>query len=179
MSPSRIRYFKRKTFSEQSKNFFPKTISLHLFIFIFFIANQAMAESKEQPSYEQGLLNSCKTLSTNLEQKTDSLCKSYIQGFLAGAWGVDDVKFAKLNMRKTGSLTWTERAYLYRAKKLAERITKKKVTYYCAPNDRTNLILIEKLSTDLALTTNTISSLNMQIYNVIKTICPSDNINEK
>ncbi|PCI65734.1 MAG: hypothetical protein COB38_10820 [Gammaproteobacteria bacterium] len=179
MSFSRTSYFKRKTFSELSKNFFQKKVHLHLFVFMLFVANQAIAESKEQPSYERSLLNSCKTLSTNIKQMTDSLCKSYIHGFLAGAWGVRDVKIAKLKIKKIGSLTWTERAYLYRGNRLAQRITNKEVTYYCDQKDKMSVIIMEKLSTDLTLTTNTIASLNMRIYDVIKTTCPSDNFSEK
>lgn len=153
------------------------------FIFTFFTAHlfatELVSDSRVHLNNNQDLIASCDALNASTKHTNSSACIHYIRGFLAGAWGINNVKTSKIIIKNSGSTTWQERAYHQRVGKRGERFLPKKVTYYCSPDNDPETLIIELLTKNLSLPIKTLQALNLQIYDAIKTICPSDKIAEK
>ena len=134
---------------------------------------QSHASETNVSEREREILKSCDTFKTEATHSNALICTYYIQGYLAGAWEVNNVKSSKL-MNKQEPLTLTKRAYNNRVGIREERFQSHNTTYFCAPNDNPVQQVLNNLSKNLESSTESIPALHTQIFNAIKDVCPSD-----
>ena len=135
---------------------------------------QLHANTNNISELDKRLLKSCDKLGTNPTHPDGAACTYYVQGYLAGAWGINNVKASKLNEVKEKASTWTERAHLYKSSKRNERFRPIRTTYYCAPDDNPELQILNKLKNNLTNPIESMRALHAQIYEAITQVCPSD-----
>ena len=140
---------------------------------------QSHASDTNVPEREKQLLKSCDTFKTEPTHPNALLCSYYIQGYLSGAWGVNNVKASKLKKNKQESPTWTERAYNNRVGKRTERFKSNNTTYFCAPVKKPEEQILNKLVKNLVSPIKSIPALHTQIYIAITEVCPSGKRGDK
>lgn len=137
-----------------------------------FLIPSVFAQENSKVDADRNLLASCKTFNSDPDQISAMQCKYYIRGFLAGAWGVDNVTTEEI--KKEIPETFSERAYRTRVGGRAGQIKVKPVTYFCSPIDESETRIIEVLSKELVEPIETINGINTKIYEAIKVVCPSN-----
>ncbi len=123
----------------------------------------------------QQILASCQAMKVDQKSANSASCLSYIQGFLAGAWGVHNVKRDRVKSKNQKPTTWEERAYRYRVGEISPRYLPKNTNYYCLPAADSEARIIAQFN-GLETEIKDISSLNKQIYKAITLVCPSDEL---
>jgi len=156
-----------------------KRLGFWIIFVVSIFSIQSHANATNMSEREKQLLNSCDTLNANPTHPNALVCIYYIQGYLAGAWGVNDVKASKLKKKKQEPLTRTERAYKTRVGKRGERIKPISTTYFCAPDDEPEVQILKNLTKNLVTPTKSILALHAQIYTAITEVCPSDKSDDK
>lgn len=122
----------------------------------------------------QELLLSCKAFSEEAADLTGLACESYIRGYLAGAWGVNDVTASSLEEIQRKPSTWEDRAYHSRVGARPDLSSSTSGTYFCGPVDEAKKSILLMLANEGLSQIQSVQDLNIRIENTIKTICPSD-----
>lgn len=136
-----------------------------------FLIPSLFAQDQAGLGSDQNLLASCKAYDSDPEQISARQCMYYIKGFLAGAWGTDDVTMAEI--KKKTPETFAERAYRTRLGSESDRLRVQTATYFCSPIDEPEARIIDMLSKESFESIETVEGINSKIHQAIKTICPS------
>lgn len=151
----------------------------YLLFMMSFMSFPVFADSNNAIGENRQLILSCQALDKDPEHSKALPCIFYIRGFLAGSWGVDNVKTTQLKEVNRELNTWTERAYKYRAERRGDRSLPNKPTYFCSPINESESRIIELLTKGTLTKIETIKDLNAQFYKAIKLVCTSDQKKKK
>lgn len=134
----------------------------------------AFAEINITKQNNKTLLSSCQTFNSDPEHIDVAPCVYYIHGLLDGALDANKVIAADSNNRRENSqsLTWSERAYRYRAGSLANRGKPATITYYCSLDNELHMAVIEEMAKQPLQRVNSIQGIQGWVFDALKTICP-------
>jgi len=121
---------------------------------------------------QQSLLTSCQALRDSKANGTISACRYYIDGFVDAAKAAQGMHAETLKESENQPLSYTERAYRARVRKVDERTQGTRISYFCVPQEEAKEQLIENVTTHMAPSMETAKQLKTNIYSALTAAYP-------
>ncbi len=147
-------------------------ISTYLFFMTSIVSFSASEAGNDVPNDDQLLLVSCQALTSNPEQEGAKPSICYIQKFLAGVLVTDTVIGTHMSKESSQSTLFIERAYGTRLDKKIEPTSPTGSTYFCLPEEVSEVRIARKLSKLQSSPIDTTKVLRDRIHNALKAEYP-------